>query len=186
MKLNDLIKSRRAIFPDAYNPEKSLNQEVIQQLLEAAIWAPSHKLSQPWRFYIFHDSQARHRLGEHLAQAYKIASQTNFSDLKYQKFFSRVSRSGCVIALGMLPSADLPEWEEVAAVACAVQNMWLTCTDLGLGCYWSTPGFFLESAGSFLPMQDQEKCLGLFYVGYPEKLPPATQRKSWEQVSIWM
>ena len=35
----------------------------------------------------------------------------------------------------------LPEWEEIAAVSMAVQNMWLTCYANNIGCYLSTPGF---------------------------------------------
>jgi nitroreductase len=33
----------------------------------------------------------------------------------------------------------VPEWEEIAAVSMAVQNMYLTCTANNIGCYWSSP-----------------------------------------------
>lgn len=187
MNLLELIKKRRAVYPDSYVQGEPLDKDVVEQLLEAANWAPTHKLSQPWRFYIFHDSTARHMLGQRLAEAYKTGTKNeDFSELKYQKFLSRVNQSACVMVLGMRPDPSLPEWEEIAAVASAVQNMWLMCADLGLGSYWSTPSFFLSSAASWLPMTQEEKCLGLFYIGYTDKEWPPTKRKPWVNISTWM
>ena len=68
---------------------------------------------------------------------------------------------------------SVPEWEEVASVAMAVQNMWLGCTARGIGSYWSSPKTILN-ARDFLNLRDGESCLGLFYMGYPNeglKLP---------------
>ena len=75
-------------------------------------------------------------------------------------------QSGCVIAICMYndPTVAIPEWEEVAAVACAVQNMWLSCTALGIGSYWSSPKSIIE-AREFLGLNENENCLGLFLHG---------------------
>ncbi len=48
----------------------------------------------------------------------------------------------------------------------AVQNMWLTCSVLGIGAYWSTPDSMVLRGGNFINLSDDEKCLGLFYMGY--------------------
>jgi nitroreductase len=66
------------------------------------------------------------------------------------------------------PSETIPEWEEIAATAMAVQNIYLSCSAAHIGCYWSTPkakNFMHE----FCPQSPGEKCLGLFYMGYFEK-----------------
>jgi hypothetical protein len=47
----DLIAKRRSIFPRDFSGEE-VPREVIQQLLEAANWAPTHKKTQPWRFVV--------------------------------------------------------------------------------------------------------------------------------------
>lgn len=82
------------------------------------------------------------------------------------------------------PAERVPEWEEVAAVACAVQNLWLSCTAYGIGGYWSTPHSIIE-AREFLELADGERCLGLFYLGYhqmpdlPGRRIPITQKITW-------
>ncbi len=83
------------------------------------------------------------------------------------------------------PDKSLPEWEEVAAVACAVQNMWLTCTAYGIGSYWSSPKSILQ-ADAFLELKEGERCLGLFYMGYADVPPemkgfrePITEKITW-------
>ncbi|NNC33646.1 MAG: nitroreductase, partial [Croceitalea sp.] len=57
------------------------------------------------------------------------------------------------------------EWEELAATAMAVQNMWLVATELNLGSYWSSPGL-IAYMDDFFDLKEGEKCLGFFYVGY--------------------
>ena len=62
------------------------------------------------------------------------------------------------------PSQSVPEWEEVAATSMAVQNIWLSCVDSPIGGYWSTPSYANELR-DFLELSNNERCLGLFYLG---------------------
>ena len=58
----------------------------------------------------------------------------------------------------------LPEWEEIAATAMAVQNLWISCVNSNIGGYWSTPKY-INKLRSFLTLNEDEICLGLFYLG---------------------
>ncbi len=58
----------------------------------------------------------------------------------------------------------VPEWEEIAATAMAVQNLWISCVDSNLGGYWSSPKYS-EDLYSFLGLESDERCLGYFYLG---------------------
>merc|ERR1712156_1136518 len=62
----------------------------------------------------------------------------------------------------------LPEWEEAAAVAAAVQNMHIQSTKFQqLACYWSSwhdAARDSDEMKSFLNMNDEDKCLGFFIV----------------------
>ena len=58
----------------------------------------------------------------------------------------------------------LPEWEEVAAVSIAVQNMWLTATSMGLGAFWASPEF-MKYLTELLNLKANQKPMGFFYVG---------------------
>lgn len=61
----------------------------------------------------------------------------------------------------------LPEWEEVAATAMAVQNMWLMCTSMGIGSYWSSPSA-IKKMNEFTELEENEECYGIFYMGKQE------------------
>lgn len=183
-QLSELIRKRRSVFPNSYN-DKPIPEEIIREILENANWAPTHKHTEPWRFKVFQGA-ALARLGGHLADWYQAhTSEEQFSEKKYAKMRENPMRSACVIAIVMQrePAESLPEWEEVAAVACAVQNMWLTCTAHGIGSYWSSPRAILE-ADEFLELQAGQRCLGLFYMGYHD-LPelPGKRADIWEKVS---
>lgn len=99
---------------------------------------------------------------------------------------SKVVKSSCVIAINMKLHHDkLPEWEELAAVACSVQNMWLTATALNVGAYWSTPGT-IKHLNDFLGLAPDEKCIGLFYMGYHADEPREANRTPIEEKISWV
>ena len=186
--INELIRRRRAIFPKFYLPGKPIERSLIEQLLENARWAPTHKLTEPWRFHVFHSEESRHRLGEYLSGFYKKNTPPDlFSEEKMKKNGENPLLSGAVIAIVMQREAaeSIPEFEEIAAVAMAVQNMWLSCTALGLGCYWSTPKAALM-ADEFLGLEAGQRCLGLFYMGWHEMPEIPGKRRPVEEVTVWL
>jgi len=66
----------------------------------------------------------------------------------------------------------------------AVQNMWLSCTAINLGCYWSSPKAALE-ANEFLGLGEGERCLGLFYMGWHEMPEIPGKRGAVEEKVVW-
>ena len=160
----DLIKRRRAVFPAQYNG-KPISKEIISKILEAANWAPTHKRTEPWRFKVL-QAEAKEELGSFMAKKYQ-ATEARPKAVKIKKLRENPQRAAVVILICMRrdPSESIPEWEEVAATAMAVQNMWLTCTEFGIGSYWSSPSL-INYMGEFTELGAGEKCLGLFYMGY--------------------
>lgn len=182
---NELIRKRRAIFPKTY-VDKPIPKAIIEEVLENANWAPTHKHTEPWRFRVF-TGDARRRLGAYLADWYKSHTPAEkFSEKKYEKNLNKPLQSGCVIAICMQrdPQERVPEWEEIAAVSCAVQNMWLTCTAHDIGAYWSSSKSILQ-AEEFLGLQEGERCLGLFYMGYHELPELPGKRGHIEEKVVW-
>lgn len=181
----DLIKTRRAVYPEQYNGESITNAEIIK-ILESANWAPTHKHTEPWRFKVFHGSPQK-VLGKFLAKTYKETTE-KFSERTYNKLLQNPLKAGCVIAICMQrdPKESLPEWEEIAATAMAVQNMWLTASSLEIGSYWSSPSVkdFLHK---LVAMEEGERCLGFFYMGkYDNELPEGTRKTSIEAKTVWV
>ena len=159
----ELIKKRRSVFPIQYN-EIPIEKEVIKKVLEAANWAPTHKKTEPWRFKVLL-GEAKEKLGLFLSYKY-LENEASPKQMKTKKLIENPKRAAAVIAICMQrdPLERLPEWEEVAATAMAVQNMWLACTAQGIGCYWSSPGL-IKYMDEFFEMQEGEKCLGFLYMG---------------------
>ena len=184
--LNKLIEKRRAIFPATYI-KKPISKVIIQQILDNANWAPTHKFTEPWRFKIFR-GEALASLGSDMAKTYKTHTPTEkFKEKKFEKIQKKTLQCDCIIAICMQRQEEsLPEWEEIAAVACAVQNMWLTCTAYDIGCYWSSPIAIIENAKEFLNLNEGERCLGFFYMGYHEMPETKGKRTSIEDKIEWI
>ncbi len=184
-RVHQLIRNRKSVYPPQYI-QKSIPKEIIQEILENANWAPTHKMTEPWRFKIFH-GKSQKKLGSFMAEKYRsVTKQDDFSLVRYEKLKTNPQKAGCVIAICMQRDVQegVPEWEEIAAVACGVQNMWLTAEAYQIGAYWSSPSV-LEHFGELVPMTSGEICIGLFYMGYynpgrvNRKRQPIEQKINW-------
>lgn len=167
--ISTIINKRRSIFPSHYN-NKTVSNHFINELLENANMAPSHKLTQPWRFKVLQNN-AKDDLANFLSEIYVSSSNIkSFSKFKEKKIKEKCSRSSAIIVICMQrdPNNSIPEWEEIASTSMAVQNMWLTCTANNVGCYWSSPKS-IEKIGDLINLKDGERCLGFFYLGYYDK-----------------
>lgn len=163
-QINQVIRARKSVYPRQFI-DKPIAREIIEELLENANHAPTHKLTEPWRFKVF-TGEARISLGEFLAEKYK-ETVTDFSETKFEKVKSNPPKAGAVLAIVLHrdPEERVPEWEEIAAVACAVQNIWIACKQYGLGGYWSTPTL-MNYLGDHVALADNERCIGFFYLGH--------------------
>ncbi|NAY92688.1 nitroreductase [Muricauda sp. JGD-17] len=160
----ETIKKRRSVFPVQYS-DKPIAKEILEQLLEAANWAPTHKKTEPWRFKVLM-GESKAKLGLFLSYKY-METEPKPKQIKIKKLMENPKRAGAIIAICMQrdPKESVPEWEEMAATAMAVQNMWLCCAEMGIGCYWSSPGL-IKYMDEFFDLNEGEKCLGFFYIGY--------------------
>ncbi len=187
-EITAVIKDRRTIYPEFFSDRK-VHKEQIELLLNNAIWAPTHGMTQPWRFKVFMN-ESKTKLGEFMRELYlKKVPENEQHEIKLNRTTDRPARASAVIAVCMERQKEekIPEIEEIEAVACAVQNMYLTCTAYGLGGFWSTPKLiYTEEMNQFLQLGEKDKCLGLFYVGYPTGEWPKGQRKPIEYVTEWV
>jgi nitroreductase len=184
-QVNELIRKRRSIFPKSYI-QKPIPKEIIEQILENANWAPTHKLTEPWRFKIFR-GDALEQLGIKLSEVYKANTPAEkFSEMKFNKTQKKAAQSDTMIAICMQrdPKESIPEWEEIASVGAAVQNMYLTCTAYNIGCYWSSPGT-IKYLNEYLGLKKGEKCLGFLYMGYHEMPEIKGMRRSIKEKIEW-
>lgn len=187
-EITDVIKDRRTIYPQDFSPRK-VHKEIVENILRNATWAPSHGLTQPWRFKVY-TNDATQKLGEKLAALYKsVTPEDNFKERKHHNWLMRPKQSSVVIALvvELNTNPNIPEIEEKMAVACAVQNMMLTATAYGIGSFWSTGKMVYSPAiKETLDLLDNQQCLGFLYLGYPANEWPKSHRKPLEYITEWI
>ena len=187
-QLNHLIHHRRTVKTNHYT-DQPVDDSIILQMLENARWAPTHGMTEPWHFVVF-TGEGRNKFARFQAELYKQETTAeHFLDSKYQKLLNTPLQASHIILIGMSrqPSGKIPESEEICAVACAVQNMMLTATAYGVGCYWSTGGMtYREAMKEFLGLRPEDKCLGMLYVGNYEGEMPATIRKDIAEKTTWV
>ncbi len=188
-EITKLIRNRRSIFPAQYSREKVKN-EIVEEMLENANWAPTHKLTEPWRFTVFSGDGLK-KLAAFQAELYRKTTMENgtFNTTKHEKLQSKPLMASHVIAIGMKRDDKdrVPEIEEIEAVACAVQNMYLTATAHGIGCYWGSGGVtYFEEAKPFFDLGPKDRLLGFMYLGMPKDVTPKSRRNPMKEKVRWV
>jgi nitroreductase len=187
-EINSLIRNRRSVFPDQLQAGKQVPKEIVQQILENASWAPNHGHTEPWHFVVFSGAGLK-RLSDFQSEAYKESSGERFKEATYQKLQKNPLLASHVIALCMKrdPNKKHPEVEEIAAVACAVENIYLSVTAYDLGGYWTTGGVtYNPKAKPFFGLGEEDRLLGFFYLGYVASPSGAGKRKPLEEKVVWV
>ena len=188
--LDEIIQKRRTFKPTMLS-EAPIPEADLQAVLESARWAPSHGLTEPWRFRVFRGA-GRKRLGDSLASLYETALPPEQQKPgKADNLRSLPLKPPVVIVIWMARQAieKIAEVEEIEAVACAVQNMQLVATARGLGSFWSTPPvLYIPEMNQWMGIGPKDRCLGLFYLGYPANPAewPQGRRRPIEEKVEWV
>jgi nitroreductase len=185
MSLQDAILSRRSIKRFTARP---VTREEIERLVQAAVHAPNHKLTQPWRFYVL-GPEARRAYGVALGnRKAKKAPDENAAREVVQKTADEHVALPAMIAVAMTVS-DNPEVreEDFAATFMAIQNLGLAAHSMGLGTHIKT-GAVLEDAAARAAVRagEGERIVATIHVGEPAEQPPLRPRFEPSQVTTWL
>lgn len=145
---NTLARSRRSVFPDQFDAGKKVDDAIIREILMNATWAPNHGKTEPWHFTVF-SGEGLKKLADFQSNLYKELSGDGFKEMTFAKMQQNPLKASHIIAIGMKRSSlkSIPEIEDIEAVACAVQNIYLSVTAYGLGGYWTTGGITYKRRG---------------------------------------
>lgn len=185
---NALIASRRSVFTSQFIKGKRVPNDIIEQILVNACWAPNHGHQEPWYFQVY-SGNGLIKFANLQAALYKQHVGEHFKENKYEKLLSNPLCASHVISIGMKRThlKNIPEVEDIAAVACAVENIYLSVTAYGLGGYWTTGGItYLEEAKPFFGLGHNDRLMGFFYIGYVA-IPSATaNRRPLGEKVVWI
>jgi len=186
--LTQVIEQRRNIKPFSMNGKKIPDAQ-IEQLLKLADWAPTHGYTAPWHFTVFAGDAVKRFCTAH-ADIYKANTPAEKFILgNYEKLQQQGDLASHVIVIAMKRGTKpgIPEIEEIVSVGCAAQNMWLGATALGLAGYWGSGGMtFHPAMKEYLSLREEDKVLGIFYIGYTdEPIPEGRRLKPMEEKVKW-
>jgi nitroreductase len=159
----ELARARRTSL--LVDRDRSVPDELLEQLLELATWAPNHKRTWPWRFTVV-SGQGRARLGE-LVAAYE--ERRGSDPAKVDKARGKYLRSPVVLLVGAAWQPDeTRRIEDRDAVAAAVQNLLLGATAAGLASHWATGDWMSDEAiKAFAGLAPEDQLIALVYLGWP-------------------
>jgi len=164
---------------------REISRELLVRILEDAHWAPTHGLTQPWRFHVF-TGEARVRLADAMQSLYdQTTPEADFRPDKRAKLRAGLLESPVDIAVAAQTESGgkVSSLDEICATACAVENLLLSAHQSGLGSFWSTPPVACcEEFRKWLSLDSTHIALGLIYLGYPKEGPaPRSSRVPLEE-----
>ena len=161
--VEEAIRSRRT--HKQFRPEP-VPRETIEELLDLARFAPNHKLTQPWRFRVVGP--------ETLARLKQVGGP---------KEAVKLDRAPTLVVVSAVLSGDpLTDDEDVLATGVAIYVVLLAAHARGLASYWRTPGVMRTPEGrAAVCLGDDERFVGVVYLGRPCSQPPAKEREPLEQ-----
>jgi nitroreductase len=165
-------------------------REVVERLLDCAVRAPNHKLTEPWRFAVL-TGRARDRLAEirarHRLKRYSDPAAPEA--LAAADKMRRESREtpAYIVAMAAVNPDEITREEDYAATMMAIANLMIAAESLGLGTYLKSGGVMqdpelLELAG----VPPGFRVVGLISLGYPSEQDPPRRRKPAAELTRWV
>jgi nitroreductase len=185
MNVSEAIAQRRSI--KKFQP-RPVTREEIESLLDAAVLAPNHHLTQPWRFYVL-GPESRRRYGLALGErkARKLPDPDAANAVR-EKTVAEYEAFPALIAVAMVlhEQAETRE-EDYAAVMQAIANIMLAAVERGLGTHMRT-GAVLEdpAAREAVGVRERERIVAMLSIGVPAEMPPPKVRQEAATVTRWI
>lgn len=178
MSIEKIIKTRRTTYQ--FTDEK-VNFEQVKQCIEAAIWAPNHKMRQPWKFWILgenHQLKMAEIYAENRALKRAEKDSKEFDNILSQAKDKFMKIPQIVLVGQKLTDNPIDLKEDYAACACAIQNFQLVAHELSLGVQWSTGPIISDnrSYGTLGIDRDSFELIGALYMGFPQELPKGCRK----------
>jgi nitroreductase len=186
MDAHDAIARR--VSTRAYRPDP-VPRALIERLLAAAVRAPNHKLTEPWRFTVLSGASAA-RFAE-LKRAHRA---TRFPDpaapeaAKAIDKTYREARDTPAFIVVMCADSDDPvrREEDVAATMMATQNLLIAATADGLGSYVRTGGIMRDAAVRDLAQAPAgHRIVAIVSLGFPAEAQEPRRRSDPAAKTVW-
>ena len=168
--------------------DRPVPREAVERLLGTAVWAPNHRMTEPWRFYVL-GPQARRSYGAALgARKAKRVEDPEAARAVLQKVEDTHAALPAMLAVSMILD-DNPEIreEDYAATYMAIQNLCLVAHGLGLGTHLKTGAVMDDSrAREAVGVAEGERIIATIFVGEPASTPEPKARRPAAELTTWV
>jgi nitroreductase len=183
----DAIQRRTSV--RRYRPDP-VSRETIERLLECAVRAPNHKLTEPWRFAVL-TGGAKARLAE-IKAGHRLRKADDPSSEEARARSDKARREtlespALIVVMAQTSEDDIRREEDYAAVMMATANLMTAAQSLGLGTYLKTGGVMREPAlAELIGLPESYRVVGILSVGYPVETEPPRRRRPAGELTSWL
>jgi nitroreductase len=158
MDLEEAIRTRRTF--KAFRPDP-VPRETLDELFDLARWAPSHNLTNPWRFRV---------IGPEALAALKEAAGPESAP--------KLDRAPTLVVVSSVETGDsIQDEEDLLATGVASYIVLVAAHGRGLSGYWRTPGVLRTPEGrAAVGLADREHFVGLLHLGWCRQDKAAPER----------
>ncbi len=182
------IETRQSVGRVRQDP---VQRELIERILQSAVHAPNHRITEPWRFHVF-TGKGRGELARARAETARLMAEAEgeheeMAAGRISRERKKAFRAPVVIVVVSSAGRDEVETlENYAACAAAVQNMQLTAHSLGLASIWRTgPVAYHQHMRRFFGLEDGDRIVAYLYVGYPDMGERPRRRSPVAERTVW-
>jgi nitroreductase len=172
-----------------FRPEP-VARDLIERVLECAVRAPNHKLTEPWRFAVlmgeardqFAEIRAKHRLkrfadpesAEALAGADKVRRQAR-------------DTPAFIVVMCAVSQDEITREEDYAAAMMGIANLMTAAESLGLGTYLRTGGVMRHpQLAQLVALEEGFRIVGVVSLGYPAESASPRRRRPAAELTRWV
>ncbi len=183
----DAIQRRTSV--RRFRPDP-VSRELVQQLLECAVRAPNHKLTEPWRFAVL-TGTARDRYAE-VRAAHRLARYDDPESAEAREAADKQRREASstpvfIVAMVAVSGDETRREEDYAAVMMAIANLMIAGEALGLGTYLRTGGIMREpEVTRLVGLPEGYRIAGILSLGYPAEVEAPRRRRPAAELTRWV
>jgi len=182
----EIIKNRRNT--KSFTEKEVLNED-IEYLLDSGTWAPNHRNTEPWRFFVLQKkSVLKKQISKEMIILQENKSKKILNDEQRLNIIKKISNvPSLIFVYSLIDENDKEITEEnYGAVCCAIQNIQLVATSLGLGVGWSTGTISkIDNLNTILGITENLKITGVLSIGYPD-LEISKTRTNYKTLTKWL
>ncbi len=183
----EILRTRRSVSQPFIDPDRPVPVAIVHEAIESARWAPNHRRTEPWRFYLLGQDGVARLADIHADLLTRKGSRPDVVAAK-RKDWSNASMVMILTSTSPAESDEVRMREDYAATAAAAQNFMIHLWSEGIGSKWSTASVWDHE--DFWPLLGHEAApegttvTGIFFLGYATQTPKAFRKLEAADITV--